>query len=185
MMASREFKRVYNKLGKFLDPVGLFLLLAVFVLPALTVVNLSPRSNQVNNVLGVESKKDVSVVMVGGVHDFLKDERISFPSEGVSKYEAQMIKHDIGSYSKPILQLSNNYESAMNLEVTGGSSNRTNIPLYLIYREKEYLIQDENGITNVANIRIPDRTKDIMYLKFDTSTPLRFNENVEVTIVQK
>lgn len=184
MIDKREIKRFGLKIGKFLDPLGLFLLIALFILPTLAVINLSPKSKVVNNVLGAKSQKEISVVMVGGVHDFLKEERIEIPSDDTYIYHAQMIKHDAGTYSKPILQIINTYEKDIEVTVSGGSVNPTGSPFSIIFDEKQYMIQDEKGEQNTIKIQIPKQSKKIMYIQFDTTTPIKFNEDIEVMVVQ-
>lgn len=185
MINNREAKRFNLKFGKYLDPIGLFLLIAVFILPALAVVNLSPKSKTVHNVLGAQSKKEISVVLVGGVHDYLKEENISFPSATQSNYEAKLLKRNNGEYSKPILQFSNSYEKEGYVDITGGSENPTGSPISVIFNQKEYLVQDSSGATNVVRVTVPKMSKDVMYLKFDTNTPIKFNEKVSLSITQK
>lgn len=184
MIDKREIKRAGLKFGKYLDPLGLFLLIAVFILPALAVLNLSPKAKQTYNVLGAKSDKEISVIMVGGLHDYVRNERIEFPSSGSFKYSAKLLKHDIGEYSKPILQLSNTYERDQTVSVVGGTSNPTGSPIYLLFRDKAYLIQDEAGIQNVVSIRIPKQSRESMYLQFNTLTPVLFDEEFEITVTQ-
>jgi hypothetical protein len=185
MIDKREVKRFNMKFGKFLDPLALFLLIAVFVLPSLAVLNLSPRSRSATNVLGAESKEEVSTVLVGGIHDFIKEERIDFPNEKRVQYNSVMIKHNVGTYSKPILQVSNTFGNDATVNIQGGTENPTGSPIYLIVNNQEYLLQDASGNPQDISVKLPEQSKNIVYLKFETTTPLLFNENVSITIVQK
>jgi hypothetical protein len=184
-MDSRKVKRFKTKFGKFLDPFGIFLLIALFIIPALAVTNLSPRASLTKNVLGTESKPGIGVVLVGGVHSFISNESISFPVEGKTVYQTDMIKRDPGKYSKPILQINNMSDKEDEIVVNGGTEDPTGYPIYLVYKRQTYLIQDTQGNRIFSQIKIDGSDKDIMYLQFDTDKKVLFNEKVEVEIVKK
>lgn len=184
MIDRRELKRIGNKVGKYLDPLALFLLIAVFIIPAMAVVNLSPKSKPESNVLGARSDQGITIVMVGGIHDFLKDERIEVPTDGMYVYKAEMIKHGVGKYSKPILQIVNSTNNELKIMVEGGTLNPIDSPLYLMYNDNKYSLEEENGNKNSLAINVPKQSKKILFLTFDTQTPLLFNEEVEITISQ-
>lgn len=185
MIDKREIKRFNMKFGKFLDPLALFLLIAVFVLPSLAVINLSPKSKSATNVLGAESKQEISTVLVGGIHDYIKEERIDFPNEKRVEYNSVLIKHSPGTYSKPILQITNSFNNDAIVNILGGTQNPTGSPIYLIVNNQEYLLQDSSGDTQEVQVKLPQQSKNIVYLKLDTTTPLLFNEDISITIVQK
>ncbi|MCK9368776.1 hypothetical protein M0R04_02245 [Candidatus Dojkabacteria bacterium] len=184
-MDSRGVKRFKAKFGKFLDPFGIFLLIALFLLPALAITNLSPHASITKNVLGVESKPGIGVVLVGGTHSFITNENISFPTDGKTVYQAEMIKRDTGIYSKPILQINNKSDKQDTIIVNGGTTNPTGSPIYLVYRNQTYLIQDTSGNRIFQDIKIEGSEKDIMYLKFDTKMKTNANEEIEIEIVRK
>lgn len=184
-MVKRELKRIQSKFGKLLDPLGLFILLSLFILPALTIVNLSPKAGRSVTVLGTESKPGVGVVLVGGVHDYIKDERISFPQDDIYTYNAQIIKHGTGRYSKPILQLTNFSDKDETLILSGNTQTPTGSEIFLAIDEREYMIQNMSGDMITEQAKIKGSTKPIVYLVIKTSTPLQFNEDIEVNIVKK
>lgn len=185
MIDKRELKRLNKKIGKYLDPLALFLLFAVFILPALTVLNLSPQSKSNFNVLGTTSKEEISLVLVGGVHDIFKEERILFPNDKYTKYESTIIKHEKGEYSKPILQIKNTFSDNVNIYVSGGTQNPINAELSLIYEGNEYLLQDRAGNMKEVELNVKENSKNIIYLKLVSPISLKFNEKVEINFVQK
>lgn len=185
MIDKREIKRLNIKIGKYLDPLALFLLFAVFILPALAVINLSPRAKSVNNVLGAASKQELSVVLVGGTHDYLNSEKLSFPNEKMTTYQAAILKHEKGEYSKPILQVKNTFNAPTNIEISGGTQTPTGSPISLIFDNTEYTLQDESGSPQTINIKVKEQSTNIMYLRFDSKTSIGFDENFELNIVQK
>lgn len=185
MIDKRELKRLNNKIGKYLDPLALFLLFAVFILPALAVLNLSPQSKSNLNVLGTTSKEEVSFVLVGGVHDIFKEERIQFPNDKYTKYESTIIKHYEGEYSKPILQVKNTFGNDIKVTVSGGTQNPINAELSLIYDGNEYLLQNQAGDIKDIELNIKESSKSIIYLKLVSPISLKFNEKVEINFIQK
>ena len=186
-MDKREITRFKTKFGKFLDPFGIFLLVALFILPALAIANLTPHATLTKNVLGAESKPGIGIVLVGGVHDYLKDENISFPSDGKTLYQGVIIKdREVGkTYSKPILQISNMSDKEDSVVVSGGTDDPTGNPIYLVYKGETYLIQDTSGNKIFQTIKISGSDKEILFLKFDANNKTNaFNENIEVEIVR-
>lgn len=185
MIDKREIKRFSLKFGKFLDPLALFLLLAVFILPALAVINLSPKSQARTNVLGTKSKQDISVVLVGGTHPTVVNEKLSFPSDDRSEYSSTISKHEAGTYSKPIVQITNSYNKSAKIDFYGQTENTTNSEIFLIVNEKEYLLQEKNGNTYPISLEVSEQTKSVVYLKIVSDIPQLFSEKFNLTIVQK
>jgi hypothetical protein len=185
MINKREAKRFSMKFGKFFDPLGLFLLIAFFILPTLAVINLSPQTKSLNNVLGTQSKKEVSTVLIGGVHEYIVNEKLAFKSQDFATYTSKLLKREAGEYSKPILQLQNTFSQDAVFEVSGGTQNPTGATISILLNGIEYVLQDSSGTNNTISITLPKNSKNDMYLRFNTQAEIQFSEDIEINLVQK
>lgn len=185
MINKREVKRFSLKFGKFFDPLGLFLLIAFFVLPTLAVINLSPQTKSLNSVLGAQSKKEVSIVLIGGVHEYIINEKLSTKSQDFATYTSRLLKRKAGEYSKPILQLQNTFSQDAVFEISGGTQNPTGATISIYMNNQEYILQDSSGTNNTISITLPKNSKNDMYLRFNTQTEIQFGEDIEINLVQK
>lgn len=188
-MVKREVKRIRNKLGSMLDPIAIIGMLLLLLLPTLTVMNLSPRTkgSSVNdrNVLGEQDNPNIGVVLVGGIHDYMKEELLDFPAEGIFRYRNTIIAHEKGRYSKPILQIVNNSSDIKDVSVSAILYQPSNTEVSLILDEKEYILVSKQGEPFTHSIKLDGKSDDIAYLKFASSNKVSFNNTVEVQIVQK
>ena len=68
-----------NLLPQIFEPLAIVALLALFIIPTLTVINLSPITQELkeSNVLGVtDSTQNIVVRKVGGIHDIFQNETL-------------------------------------------------------------------------------------------------------------
>ncbi|MBI2357218.1 hypothetical protein HYV12_04175 [Candidatus Dojkabacteria bacterium] len=188
-MIKREIKRFRNKVGKYMDPLAIIAMILVLLLPALTVINLSPLSKSNvktnKNVLGEAVGKDLGFVLVGGVHDYIKEELLDFPSEDTYQYVATIIKHNPGRYSKPIVQIVNENSQEQAVTVSALMATTSNTEVSIIVNEKEYRLVSSEGEPYTTSIVLPSKSENIMYLKLVTQTPTLFNNNIELQFVQR
>lgn len=184
-MIKREIKRFKNKVEVFLEPFGLVALAFLFILPALAVINLSPiAKGQKINVLGVGDGKGVSTVLVGGVHDIIKQEFLTFPTEGQIKYSAQLIKRDAGVYSKPILQIVNDSSEKAEVIVNANTQLGAGSEIVLIVDDARYVIQGDNGEPFTATISLEPMKESIVYLQLTSTNDVKFNDDIEIVLVE-
>ncbi len=185
-MLKREIKRFKNKVEVFLEPFGLVALALLFVLPTLAVLNMSPvaKNQKVINVLGAEDGKGVSTVLVGGVHEIVKQEFLSFPTELQTKYNAQLIKRPAGVYSKPILQLVNQSSEYSEVAVNATTEFSKGVEVALIVDDKKYIIQNVSGEPLMQRIVLEPAKESIVYLQLTSDSDVKFNDNIEIVLVE-
>src|SRR5690606_28281038 len=97
------------------------------------------------NVLGVGDGKGISTVLVGGVHDIMKQELLTFPNETQTEYRTQIIKRDKGTYSKPILQIVNDSSESNDVLVSGLLGQNENTTVSIIVNDQRYILQNSKG----------------------------------------
>jgi hypothetical protein len=183
---NRELKRLKNRLGRFADPLGILALTLLFVLPSLALINLTPQTtSKEKTVLGVEDKTGIGAVLVGGVHDIVKQEVLSYPTELQFSYSAQLLKRSEGKYSKPIVQLINYSSKPSTVTVSGSTQLPTGTEVSLIVNDSGYIVQRADGDTFTYDVTLPERSKKILYLQLDTTENVSFNDEISLSIVAK
>jgi hypothetical protein len=118
MANKEEFKKVFSQI---LEPFALGLLALFFILPVVTVMNLTPKTKQIKkiDVLGVTTQDELVLRLVGGQHEIFSGESLNKIDETEYAYSARIGKRGADSYSKPILEIQNNTEEKKVLSFWG------------------------------------------------------------------
>ena len=183
-MLKREIKRIKNRFSGLFDPLGIVALVALFLLPALAIINLSPiATSEQRNVLGVGDGEGVSAVLVGGVHDIIKEEIITFPNDQQIAYQAKLIARDAGTYSKPVLQLVNYDGAESTVRISGSTELGANTEVSVIVNDQRYIIESRSGEQFIQEIALPASSKSDLYLNLDSDNNVRFNDMITLRIV--
>lgn len=180
-MAENKFKKT---LALVVEPIALGLVALLFILPAITVVNLQPLTKTLKklDVLGVTSTSDLKINIVGGKHQIFLNEKIESDENGKYVYKTELTKRESDSYSKPILEIINNKEESINLDIYGSTSLATGSDIGLIIKDQRYRLQESNGNTNTQKITILPNERYIVYLYIENFSNVMFEENFELTI---
>ncbi|KKR05591.1 MAG: hypothetical protein UT34_C0002G0098 [candidate division WS6 bacterium GW2011_GWF2_39_15] len=188
-MVKREIKRFRNSIEKYLDPFAIVAMILVLIIPALAVLNLSPVSKEGvktnKNVLGESDSSELGFAMVGGVHDYIKEENLDYPEDSLYTYEATIIKHNKGRYSKPILQIENSGSVEQTLLVSGTLETPNNMEVSLILDDKSYRLVSREGEPFTISIKVPSQSQEIAYLQLVSNTDSLFNNHVNIQFTQK
>lgn len=177
-----------NKLKKTLalvvEPIALGLVALLFILPAITVVNLQPITKTLKklDVLGVTNSSELKINIVGGKHQIFLNENINSTEDGKYIYTTKLTKRESDSYSKPILEIINNKDETINLDIYGESSTVTGSDIGLIIKDQRYRLQESNGNTNTERISILPNERYIVYLYIESFSNVQFEEDFELTI---
>jgi hypothetical protein len=177
-----------NKLKKTLslvvEPIALGLVALLFIIPAITVVNLQPLTKELKklDVLGVTNTSDLKINIVGGTHQIFFNERIQSDESGKYTYTTKLTKREADSYSKPILEIVNNKEGAVNLDIYGSTSLPTGSDIGIIIKDQRYRLQESNGSTQNQKITIYPNERYIVYLYIESFSDVQFEEDFELTI---
>lgn len=183
-MAENKFKKT---LALVVEPIALGLVALLFIIPAVTVVNLQPLTKKLKelDVLGVTNRSELQINIVGGKHQIFLNETIE-KDEDNSKYiyRTKLTKRDADSYSKPILEIINNKEESINLDIYGDSSIPTGSDIGLIIKDQRYRLQQSSGSTVTQNITILPKERYIVYLYIESFSTVKFEDNFELTITE-
>ena len=184
-MAKREeLKKIFTQI---LEPFALGLLALFFILPIVTVMNLTPITKQIKNfdILGVTTQDELIIRLVGGQHEIFSGENLNKIDEAEYSYSARIGKRGADSYSKPILEIQNNTEGKKTLSFWGQTLSNTRSKIYLQKKETPYLLQDNTGETYEQEISVLPSEKVIIYLGLENLSGIQFSEIFDMTVTIK
>ena len=186
MPANNKLHTFKNTVGKILEPFAIGLLALLFIIPTLTVLNLTPITKKLQelNVLGVNTEDEISISLVEGTHDIFTNERLQRIDAKNSTYSAKLNKRSADNYSKPILEIANNSTEIKKVSFYGQTTTPTNSNIFLIINQKSYKIQNERGFTSPLEFEIFPGEKQIVFLSIESLTGVQFNEDFEMEIKQ-
>lgn len=175
--------KVKTTLALVLEPLALGLLALLFIIPAITVVNLQPITKKLKelDVLGVTNSPQLKVNIIGGSHLIFLNERLD-SNEDIYTYKTKLVKREADSYSKPILEIVNNKEESINLEIYGGTTIPTNSDIGIIIDEQRYRLQESNGDILTQKITLTPKQTYVIYLYIESFSDVRFEEDFELNI---
>jgi hypothetical protein len=181
MANKEEFKKVFSQI---LEPFALGLLALFFILPVVTVMNLTPITKQIKkiDVLGVTTQDELVLRLVGGQHEIFSGESLNKIDETEYAYSARIGKRGADSYSKPILEIQNNTEEKKVLSFWGQTLSNTRSKIYLQEKETPYLLQDNTGETYEQKISVLPSEKVIIFLALENLSGVQFSELFDMTI---
>lgn len=182
---TEKFKKT---IGQIMEPFAIGLLALLFIIPTLTVVNLTPVTKKLEdlNVLGATSQSSLSFTLIEGTHDIFKAEKLAKLEDDTYIYNTELSKRSADNYSKPIIEIANNSTDIQKIQYYGQTKVPTNTNLYLIINEQSYRIQDEKGLTYPQDIEIYPGEKQVVFLSIESLSGVQFNEefNMEIKVIE-
>ena len=183
-LKSPQFKRV---VGQILEPFALGLLALLFIIPTLTVFNLSPITKTLErlNVLGVSSNDDVSFTLVEGKHEIIRSEYLAKNEDGDYTYSTTLNKRASDTYSKPIVEIKNNTELQQTIVLYGQTKTPTRSNISVIINDHPYKLQSDSNATYPQEITMDPNTTIIMFLNVENLAGVQFSEEFEMHLKVK
>jgi hypothetical protein len=181
MKRKEKVKKVFSQI---LEPFALGLLALFFILPIITVMNLTPITKQVQklDILGVTNQDEVIVRLIGGRHETFSSESLNKVEDLEYSYSVRLGKRASDSYSKPILEIENKSAEAKIISFWGQTLSNTRSDIYLIINEKTYRLQDSTGETQVQEISLAPNEEVIVFLALENLSRVQFSEIFDMTI---
>lgn len=189
-MLKREIKRQLERYGKYLDILSTFVLLLLFIVPIISVLNLSPiptsevLSESPDDILGVEIDNDqpIQLKMVGGQHNYIQNEALYSYSDESFLYSTKLSPRDKGEYSKPIFDLFVPEGQTVRLVVSIGAATASGTQLGIMLGNTNYILRDNDGATYIRVFEI-DSPGDHRFW-FDVRNPvdINFYENIDLRV---
>jgi hypothetical protein len=180
---AQKFKKV---LSLVIEPIALGVLALLFIIPTITVMNLSPITKKLQelNVLGANTESSVSITLVGGKHDVITEENLNKLSDISYEYSTQLAGNGTSSYSKPILEIKNNTAQVQKVSFYGQTLNsiKSNIYLKLDDSQVSLKLQDDKGQTYLQEITIQPASKVVAFLSVESLSAVNFAEEFDMQI---
>ncbi|MFA5633655.1 MAG: hypothetical protein WCY00_02275 [Candidatus Dojkabacteria bacterium] len=177
-------EKIKNIFGQILEPFALGLLALLFILPAITVMNLTPITKEFEklDILGVKTQGDVLINLVGGSHEVFSEEMLNKIDEQSYSYSARLNKRGADSYSKPIMKIENRKEEDIKIFFFGQTLTNTRSMIYLIIDNEYLAIQDSKGETFDHEIEIPSGKTVTVFLALENLSGVQFSEIFDLSI---
>jgi len=178
---AQKFKKV---LSLVVEPLALGVLALLFIIPTITVMNLSPITKKLQelNVLGANTQSTATVTLVGGKHEVFAEENLNKISDVIYDYSTKLNKRAADSYSKPIVEIKNNTDKTQKISFYGQTLNQTQSNIRLIVDDQTYKIQDDKGQTFPQEITILPSSKVVVFLSIENLTGIQFSEEFDLQI---
>ena len=178
---SPQFKRVT---GQILEPFALGLLALLFIIPTLTVFNLSPITKTLEK-LGVSSKEEIAFTLVEGKHEIIRSEYLAKNEDGDYTYSTTLNKRASDTYSKPIVEIKNNTELQQTIVLYGQTKTPTRSNISVIINDHPYKLQSDSNATYPQEITMDPNTTIIMFLNVENLAGVQFSEEFEMHLKVK
>ena len=171
-------------LGQIVEPFALGLLALLFIIPTITVMNLTPITKELEklDVLGVTTHGELRVHLVGGDHEIFSEEMLNKIDDEKYAYSARLNKRASDSYSKPILKIENRNEESKTIHLFGQTLTNTKSLISLIINREHYKIQDTDGQTFDHEIEILPSQELTVFLGLENLSGIQFSEMFDLSI---
>lgn len=183
-MVKERTQKVKNFFSVIVEPFALGLLALLFIIPTITVMNLSPITKKLEqlNVLGVNTASSVSVTLVGGKHEVFSEEDLVKASDTEYSYSVRLSKRAADSYSKPILEIENKTSEVQEISFLGQTKTSTQSNISLLIDQKPYKLEDDKGFTYPHSIFLAPTEKVVVFLSLESLTGIQFSENFDLQV---
>jgi len=180
-IAQEKFKKVFNHI---LEPIILGILALLFIIPAITVFNLSPITKTLEklNVLGVKSQDAIQLELVEGRHAIVRNEFLSKKDDGSYLYSTTLTKRTSDTYSKPIIKIINETGAIQTLIIYGQTESPTKTNISIIANNISYKLQDDKNLTYPQEIQIEPGLETVLFISLENFSGIQFSEEFEMNI---
>ena len=171
------------------EPLGILLIIAIFVVPTLAIINLSAETKffpTAQTVLGTTDQKEIKsdISLVGGIHNYIKNEKMEIDPQGFHIYHATIGSREGGNYSKPIIELSNNSENIQTYYFSGAMTIDKNSKVGLTFNDANYIIQDSGELYRTS-ISLNPSESVTMFLSINNPNDILFSDEIEIMFAQQ
>lgn len=191
MVLKRELRRYFNRYGKFVEPFMILALVMLFILPILSVKNLTPHTGKAPelnaenlNVLGVEvgNGQPFEIYEVGGMHNYIQNEKLTKLDSGSYQFSTKILLRKAGLYNKPILQVSNPTQDDVTLELSLKDFENSSTQIGLLVDKTNFVLHDSNGLIYSHQITIKSGQNVTLYLDVRNEVAVNFNEEITLLL---
>ena len=183
-MSTQSFK-TKKILSELCEPLLIVVLILVFVVPIISVLNLTPTTGKTkkSDILGTSTQSGCTIDLIGGQHKIFSSEKLT-QAEGISTFEYTLTigKRAAGTYSKPILKIKNKTDQQKTITFDGQTATNTKSDIFLLSGNKSYIHQNSIGVTHFEKIVFNPGEERVIFLAIDNSSGVQFSETFKMTI---
>lgn len=176
-------------LPQIIEPLAIIALLALFIVPTLTVINLSPITQEFkkSNVLGVTNKDSQIVVeKIGGIHNIFSTERLEKQPDSGYLYITEIGRRKAGKiYSKPILTLENKSTKEEKFSFYGYTDSTAESVISIKINNETYVLKDNSNTPYTIEVTLKPLEKKTMYLYVEGQKDILFLERLTIVLSSK
>ncbi|MCA9377101.1 hypothetical protein H6762_01555 [Candidatus Nomurabacteria bacterium] len=188
-MVKREIKRQLQRYGTYLEPFELLLLIGIFVIPIMTLFNLTPQYGSPDvppdNVLGVSTDGHVRIQDIGGSHEFITNERLLGIDTSSYHYYTTLINRESGIYAKPILQVTNPTDSDIEITFSVKYSVEQSSQIGILKDNTNYIIKDKEGFTFPRSFTVASGESAIFSIDVRNDVNINYSEELGLLILSR
>jgi len=185
-MPNQNAQKFKNILSLIVEPIALGVLALLFIIPTITVMNLSPITKKLQelNVLGTNTQSSLSVALIEGKHPILTEENLNKVSDTSYEYSTQIAGRNADSYSKPIIEIKNNTAVVQKISFYGQTTTQTQSNIYLRTDSDETAkrIQDDKGQTYTQEITVNPSSKVVVFLSIENLSSVNFSTEFDMQL---
>lgn len=178
-----------NLLPQVFEPLAIVLILGLFLIPTLTVLNLSPitQENKQSNVLGATSSPNsISIDMINKTDDIFVSENLRKQKDGEYVYTAQVeAREGEKEYSKQIFRISNKSNAQQRLIVSGHTDSTSGSNFSLKIDGVWYVLRDNSKEMYKREIVLEPNTTKTAYISAYSDNNILFREVFTINISSK
>ena len=170
--------RFYDRFGHFLDPFLVLALVALLFIPAVTVLNLTPRRSAVSTertVLGLADQSSVSVTPATENENGITLEKITQRSDTAYTLYVTHNPHIAGVYKSEVFTLFNGTDEEKRVPVTAtfeGYASGTTIAI--VINKGKFIVLGPDGSTYPPTIYIQPQKTTVVSIEVDSPTDVNY-----------
>jgi hypothetical protein len=184
---------IFTKYGKYFEPLVVAVLIAVFVIPIASVVNLSPQSGispnlrvekPRQNVLGANDiNGSYTIQLISGTHNIITIEKLEETTPTRREYSTKLQKRESGVYSKPIIEVINQLDKDLDVTFQINDLGNSSSQIGVLYNNTNYVLKTIDGITYHHTMKLKSGEKKYVYLHIRDDSSVNFSQNISIDIL--
>jgi len=193
----KYFEKIRSVFEKFIQPFGVLVILALFVLPVLSVINLSPKTGKLyNNVLGTNDSKIFEIQKINndskeyfsdnGENEkpILTNTTLEKVSSTYYKYYGDLQNRIAGTYRYEEILLDNNSDVEKTIKVEGKTESGSTTRVSIKSRNMLLMLQSESGEHFDHYIKVNPGEEIKVQIVIYNRAPIFFNEELKLYITE-
>jgi hypothetical protein len=178
--------KISSFIGKLVDPFIVLGIFALFLIPAVTVFNLTPvqfNKSEDDSILGVEESTLITFIENTDVEDGISVSEFEQTDDNNYRLKISHLTHTIGNYRNLIFTAENPTEDEKNLRITSSHEiTDPGIKVSLLENDTSYILLKEDGTLYPVSIYIKPEEKVEISLSIESPIDVNFTSYIDLNI---